>query len=170
MKTVRNVFQLLSFIFVIIVILIFLIPYIFGIKPYIVLSGSMEPVIETGSVVYINTHVGFDEIKEGDIIGFKENDAKITHRVVKINSDNTFTTKGDANKSEDLKTISPNEYLGKNVFNIPKIGKLIEKVKTKMGIFVVFLFIGINILLIIFEDDEEPRNKKNEPKEEKENE
>ena len=33
---------------------LFLILYAFGIVPYVVLSGSMEPTIETGSVCFIN--------------------------------------------------------------------------------------------------------------------
>ena len=34
--------------------------YIYGIRPYVVISGSMEPTIKTGSVSFINTKVDFN--------------------------------------------------------------------------------------------------------------
>lgn len=36
----------------------------FGIKPYIVMSGSMEPTIHTGSVCFVNTIADYSDIKK----------------------------------------------------------------------------------------------------------
>ena len=44
-------------------------PMIFGYKPLVVLSGSMEPSFSTGSVVYY-TKVSTSDLKAGDIITF----------------------------------------------------------------------------------------------------
>jgi signal peptidase len=65
---------------------LFLILYILGIVPYVVLSGSMEPSIETGSVCFINKHAKFEDIKEKDVIAFKMKDGTlVTHRAIEIN-------------------------------------------------------------------------------------
>ena len=53
---------------------IFLILYAFGIIPYVVLSGSMEPTIKTGSLCFVNKHTDIENIKEKDIIAFKLKD------------------------------------------------------------------------------------------------
>ena len=80
---------------------LFLILYAFGIVPYVVLSGSMEPTIETGSVCFINKHADYDSIKEDDIIAFQmKNGPLVTHRVVEV-TDSGLTTKGDNNTDID---------------------------------------------------------------------
>ena len=82
--------------------LVLLIPGLFGIRPYVVYSGSMEPEIPTGAVVF--TKEGEFSPKKGDIITFHNGDTVVTHRVVKKEKD-IFITKGDANKTEDPKTL-----------------------------------------------------------------
>ena len=79
---------------------IFLGLFIFGIRPYVVLSGSMEPEIKTGSVVFVNQNVKFSELEKGDIITYKTGDVMVTHRVHEKNGDKIIT-KGDANDSLD---------------------------------------------------------------------
>ena len=61
--------------------LVLLIPGLFGIRPYVVYSGSMEPEIPTGAVVF--TKEGEFSPKKGDIITFHNGDTVVTHRVVK---------------------------------------------------------------------------------------
>ena len=54
-----------------------------GITPYVVLSGSMEPKVPTGSLCFINEHVKYESIKTGDVIAFKMSDGTlVTHRAV----------------------------------------------------------------------------------------
>ena len=47
---------------------LFLVLYFLGIVPYVVLSGSMEPTIKTGSLCFVNKNISIDKIKEKDII------------------------------------------------------------------------------------------------------
>ena len=75
--------------------LVLLIPGLFGIRPYVVYSGSMEPEIPTGAVVFTKEGEFFP--KKGDIITFHNGDTVVTHRVVKKEKD-IFITKGDASK------------------------------------------------------------------------
>ena len=75
---------------------------LFGYDAYSVVSGSMEPAIPTGSMVF-SKETSFDKLKEGDVITFMISDEQtVTHRIKRINTDKEkFTTKGDANDVED---------------------------------------------------------------------
>ena len=115
MKKAINAFQFLIITIGIIVISIFIIPIIFGIKPFVVLSGSMEKEIKTGSIVYVNSNIKAENIKVGDIIAFSINNGQATHRVISINDNRTFTTKGDANQTEDLTQVKFENYMGKTI-------------------------------------------------------
>ena len=150
MKTLIRILQAISTLIGIALIILFLIPAICGIKPFVVLSGSMEPQIKTGAVAYVNTYIRVDAINVGDIIAFSVGDEQVTHRVIQINEDNTFTTKGDANNTEDLAPVSFESYKGKTIFSIPYLGKVMSLFQTSTGRFIVFLIIGLNIVCIIF--------------------
>jgi len=118
---------------------------------YIVQSGSMEPTINTGSIVVVKP---VSEYHAGDIITFSRNRAEIpvTHRIIELveqNGRQQFSTRGDANKSADMETISQRQILGKVRFNIPYLGYGIAAVKQPLG----FLFvIIIPALLIVWEE------------------
>ena len=116
------------------------------------MSGSMEPEIKTGSVAYINSKVKAEEIKIGDIIGFTTKEGQVTHRVVEINSDGSFVTKGDNNEEEDTSPVQADKVKGRTVFTIPVIGKLAAMAKTKQGICVICVYIFLNSLCIIFDN------------------
>ena len=106
---------------------------VFPIKPFLVPSGSMVPVIDPGDVVLV-VPVQTDAIKVGEIIEYrnsKEN-INIVHRVIAItgNASNMFfTTKGDANGSADSDPVSPQAVIGREIFVIPKIGWISIAVK-----------------------------------------
>ena len=145
-------FQRISLILGLLILVVFFVPMMFGIMPYIVMSGSMEPEIKTGSVAYVNSHIKADEIKVGDIIGFATNEGQVTHRVVQINSDGSFVTKGDNNEENDNQPVQINNMRGKTIFSIPVLGKLAAFVKSKQGIVVVCIYIFLNALCIVFDN------------------
>ena len=103
-----------------------------GVETYIVRSGSMEPVIKTGSLCFIDTYVDYSEIEENDIIAFRRANLLVTHRVTKI-SDEGFITKGDSNTYADGLTTTSENYVGKNIFSIPAIGYVLGWIQTKRG-------------------------------------
>ena len=55
------------------------VPDFFGYKPFIVLSGSMEPSIMTGDMVFVK-ETDPDSLKVGDVIAYKSGSAVVTHR------------------------------------------------------------------------------------------
>ena len=160
MKKAISIFQYVTIAIGIIAIMLFLVPRFFGIRPYIVLSGSMEDEIKTGSVAYVDTKIKAEQIKEGDIIAFKVGAKQVTHRVVSINSDKTFTTKGDANKVIDANSVKFSNCLGKTIFSLPYLGYVLGAAQTKIGYIVLILIIGLNIVTLIF-NDENKKDKSN---------
>ena len=48
--------------------------YLFGIHPYAVKTGSMEPAIHQGSLCFINERTPLEEVTAGQVIAFKTGD------------------------------------------------------------------------------------------------
>ncbi len=145
MKIVKGIINVLTTL-IIVVGGIFLILYLLGIVPYIVLSGSMEPTIETGSLCFINKHDKLESIKEQDIIAFKLKDGTlVTHRVIKIEG-KEIVTKGDSNKEVDSTAITNRSYVGKNILWIPKIGYLMIAFQSTRG---KIILIGCALVLFV---------------------
>lgn len=129
----------------VLVIFFLTLPLILKINPCVILSGSMEPKISTGSIAFINTKERTPEI--GDVICYKAGDIMITHRVAEKTQDG-YVTKGDANEENDSKVVAPDQVIGTYIFNIPLIGYAAMYLKSKSGIvmmvtlFIVFILLG----------------------------
>jgi signal peptidase I len=135
---------------------------------YVVVSGSMIPTLQIGDVVVIqnngngfggNDGSSFGHLKKGDIIVFKapddcDEDGKprtIVHRVVLVGFDRRtneqiVVTKGDNNPQSYLGLdfpIKQDNYIGKVVFILPKIGLLIQVIKPPVNYFITAAAVGI---------------------------
>ncbi|MCR2047707.1 signal peptidase I [Acetatifactor muris] len=101
-------------------------PRLFGYQIYTVVSGSMEPAIPTGSLVYIREGKP-EEAVAGDVIAFyggAQSGSIITHRVVENRVVmGEIVTKGDANEGPDMNPVPYGHYLGKVEHSIPEAGK-----------------------------------------------
>lgn len=128
------------------------VPSIFGYKPMIVLTGSMEPTIKRGDLV-LSKEVNATSLKVDDIISYRDNEnAIITHRIVTITNGEDgleFTTKGDANNTEDSIVIKENMIEGIYVNRIPGLGTILEFIQTPVGIVLVILIIVVIAFLLI---------------------
>lgn len=101
-----------------------LVPKFFGNQPYIVLSGSMEPVIHTGSLVYIGRLDREPDV--GDIIVYMAaDDLAVVHRVDSI-GDGGYVMKGDANEVVDANPVRIENVIGEYVCSIPKLGYVLS--------------------------------------------
>lgn len=111
-------------------------PRLFGLTVYTVVSGSMEPTIPVGSLVYVE-EVEAAEVEEGEIIAFysaSNSGAVITHRVVKNQIvSGKFITKGDANEAEDAMPIDYDLLVGKVILSVPVLGKMLSILGTPIG-------------------------------------
>ncbi len=105
------------------------VPRFFGVRIYSVISGSMEPAIPTGSLLYI-TEAQPEEIEEEEVIAFygvKDAASIITHRVIENRVVmGEFITKGDANQTQDMNPVPYDNFIGKVACTIPKAGKAAE--------------------------------------------
>lgn len=106
-----------------------IIAQLFGIHRYLVVSGSMEPSLYAGDIVFVNTNIDFEDVEIGDVIIFKHRGMNIIHRVIEtmiINEKTYFKTKGDANKFDDGFVVSTENFSGKALFHIDKIGYAVD--------------------------------------------
>jgi signal peptidase len=161
MKIIKIIFNILTTL-IISVGGLFLILYICGIVPYVVLSGSMEPTIDTGSLCFINKHEDIKNIKEKDIIAFKLNDGTlVTHRAVEITEEGIIT-KGDNNEEIDNNYVKKDNYVGKNIFWIPKVGYVVKAFQTTKGkIIGITLIILLVVSSFIFDDNKKKEKENN---------
>lgn len=115
-------------VFVIILCSLLIFPGVLGFHMYNVISGSMEPEIKIGSLIYVRG-IEPEAIEEKDIIAFFssiEEGSIITHRVVKNSVvSGTFTTKGDANSADDPTPVSYDHFIGKVALTVPYLGKVL---------------------------------------------
>ena len=125
----------------------------FGWRVDAVLSGSMEPQLQTGSLV-ITSSVEPETIVMGDIITFRPTSAGenlITHRVIGIGHSSSlyFETMGDANGKADPFTVPARNLVGKVIFHTPYWGYATEFLKTPLG-FIFAVVIPASILIAVY--------------------
>ena len=128
---------------------IIMLPSVFGIRPYIVMSGSMEPEIKTGAIAFVDT--GEKEASVGDVITFETGDALVTHRVYAIR-DSYYQTKGDANEQPDLELVSEEHVIGRYKYSIPYLGYMLSSLGKKGMTGLILWMIGLNALTILLPD------------------
>jgi len=98
-------------------------PLLSNIKSFIISSGSMEPKVPTGSIIYTLKEKIYNK---GDIIAFVDNNVAVSHRIVgikELGSEIYYSTKGDANNMEDEDLVSKEAVYGKIIAVIPFVGK-----------------------------------------------
>lgn len=108
---------------------------------YVIVSGSMEPIIKIKDAVLIKRVDNEDEVKYGDVVTYRAMDPSyygvlITHRIVDIKEENgekIYITKGDHNETIDRSPIKFDQINGKVVMRIPKIGYLKYFLVTSYG-------------------------------------
>lgn len=125
-------------------------PLLAGIRSMVVLSGSMEPEIQTGAVVYIQPAQSYNI---GDIVTYNTQDGMtVTHRIVgeQLGDEGMlYTTKGDANSVNDSELIAQSQITGKTLFSIPYLGYAVNFLKTPQGL--LFAIILPTLIFISFE-------------------
>ncbi len=122
---------------------------LFGYRPYVVLSGSMEPTYPTGSLLIVQDAVASD-VAAGDPITFRLDDSTVaTHRVVRIDTEEEqFVTKGDNNDFEDT-PISFDKLVGKPVYSVAGLGYAIGWVTQPTGKYIALAVLALCSLLLL---------------------
>lgn len=141
-----------------------------GVQPYYIMSGSMTPTYEVGSLIYVKT-VDPYALESGDVITFMLNeDTVATHRIVEVipdEEDSTvvrFRTKGDANAAEDASLVHYKNVIGSPIFTIPYLGYVANYVQNPPGTYIAISAGAILLLLVflpdLFGSDEGKKEKK----------
>ena len=99
-------------------VMLLLLPQI-GISVDSIMSGSMEPVLRTGGIVFTDTKERRPEI--GDIVTYQVGETRVTHRVIR-KEHKGYVTKGDANNREDPTVVTADQIIGKVIFSLPCLG------------------------------------------------
>jgi len=122
------------------------IPSIFGYKPFIVLSGSMETELYKGDLAIVKT-VDKNTLIKQDTIAFRDNkNYVVTHRIVDIiqkKGKKEFITKGDNNNGNDSGTVSLDNIEGKYIFKISGLGNVLLELKKPLTLFVILGIIAV---------------------------
>lgn len=141
------------------------VPKLIGYEIYDIVSGSMEPEIPVGSVVYVKA-ADPSEVQEGDVIAFWrgapaegdeetaeegiEEGAVVVHRVV-LNQivEGWFETKGDANTDVDMSHVPYGDLIGRVTYHIPLLGGVMGLLGSTVGKMYVICFAACGAMLNI---------------------
>lgn len=119
-----------------------------GIHIYTNKSGSMDPVINTGSLIVVRKQAMYEV---GDVVSYNARiegqDIIISHRIVNIGG-NVYLTKGDANSAVDREIVVSRLIIGKVVVIIPYLGYFVSTVKSTFGVLFTILLPASAIILI----------------------
>ena len=137
-----------------------------GWQAYTVLSGSMEPEIPAGALIYVRS-IKPETLVPGDIITFLLNsDTTATHRIVEMTATDNgylFQTKGDANKSPDAARIHSKDVIGVPVLTVPGVGYALGYLQSTPGMFLAMSVGAISMLVLLILDWMRDRRRNQKP-------
>ena len=102
-------------------------PMAFGMRSFTVLSGSMEPALDTGDMV-VDAQIAPAAARAGDIVTFKDPQGQkrmITHRLRSVSIQGAtarMTTMGDANDAPETWSVPAGGKIGRVAYRLPKLG------------------------------------------------
>lgn len=108
-----------------------------GTAGYVVTSGSMEPTVSTGSIVF----VAEGTYERNDVVSYERDGQIVTHRIVEL-TDGGYVTKGDANPTADDRIVPADDVVGEVVLTLPYYGTLISIAGTPVGYVLLVLVPG----------------------------
>ena len=169
-KKVKKVWNWVSGVFVAVVVLLAVALVgvrLIQLKPFVVLSGSMEPEYHVGSLIYVKS-VDYKTLQVGDDITYMlDKDTVVTHRIIEVLVDEEdpetlrYFTQGIANEVPDATSVHYKNIIGKPVFTIPYLGYVSNYIQNPPGMYIAIAAGAILILLVflpdLFEDDKKKK-------------
>jgi signal peptidase len=138
--------------------LLYAVPHLIGAEySYVVLSGSMQPVLGPGDVTFVDA-VDAEAVQTGDVINFKraEDTRTTTHRVIEVverDGEVAFRTQGDNNEDPDQGVVTADELRGRlltvggTAVAIPLVGYVIQFTSTSLGFALLFI-VPVTLLVL----------------------
>lgn len=133
-------------------------PNLLGYRALTVVTGSMEPALETGSVV-LSKEISALDARPGDIVTFAEPNGDgrlLTHRVRRIRYEGGtahVTTIGDANDVAEHWSVPTAGTIGRVAFVLPKAGHVraaISNPRIRLAMLGVVAALGLFLLVDIW--------------------
>lgn len=113
-----------------------LVPRLLGLQSYAIVSGSMEPTLPVGGLVYAEPFAP-EELTPGDIAVFWRNGDVVIHRVDENDKEKReLITRGDANEGIDAHPALYDNVVGRAVGCVPGIGYFILALSSLVGKFI----------------------------------
>lgn len=123
------------------------VPSVFGYKPFIVLSGSMETEIKKGDLIIVEV-TDPQTLEVNDVIAFRDAQETVTtHRIIEIvekDGETYFITKGDNNDSQDQNLVEFDDVEGIYVTRISGVGNMLNSLAQPTTIVIVVL--GVTVI------------------------
>lgn len=122
-----------------------------------VLTGSMAPTINPGSLIIIRDYEG-NQVEVGDIVTFSgdQTNSIVTHRIVEEkNNGEYYVTQGDANDTVDSFPVTRDMIVGKVVVTIPVLGSIMLFIQNN-----IFIVLGAILLIVVLTEIFKSRYKK----------
>lgn len=130
------------------------VPRIMGCEVYEVISGSMEPEIPMGSVIYVEPCDPMT-VEQDEVIAFLRDEAVVAHRVVHNSTTmGEFVTKGDANNVEDPDPVPYDAVVGRVTTSIPFVGQFMSIYASTAGKIYLLLTAACGVLLHVLADQQ----------------
>lgn len=143
LKRLLAVLSTIAAVFAVIALVLVLIGY----RPFVLESPSMEPLFAQGSLCWVDTRAPLSDLKKGDVLAYRSPaDSLVLHRLVDIESSGddeiVVHLQGDANNTVQEVTLSRVNFVGREAFTIPGLGRLVSTISSQTTR-------GLVILLII---------------------
>ncbi len=132
---------------------------LFNTTPILIAEGiSMRPTIIAGDILILDKP-DLSLIKEGDIVAYRSNnDAIVVHRVVEVRGD-ILITKGDNNMNNDGGSVSRDNYSGRVIYIIPKVGVVVLALRNPLILTIMIVSIVLASLFIYYDRREKRFNR-----------
>jgi len=131
------------------------VPFIAKYEHYVIATDSMEPVINVGDIVIIDTDVALDELEAGQIIAFyalvQGNRVVVVHyldSITIIDGVRTYKTRPEIVDDVDEWTLEDSDIIGYHTVTIRKIGPFLLFAQSTIGRIV--LVADVIIIYILF--------------------
>ena len=138
--------------------------FLFGYRPVLVLTGSMEPYMMTNGLALTKEVTSLDDIEVGDVITYhleRENGRilRITHRIIDIDGEKIYT-KGDNNYVDDGFYLTMDNVEAKVIAVFNQTAWIADKWQTTAGkvmlisipVFLILLYFTVKML--VFSNEE----------------
>lgn len=106
-----------------------------GSRPFVVVSGSMAPAIDTGDAVIVRPD---RDLTAGDIATYTIQGQTVTHRIIEVVA-HGFRTQGDANAAADPTPISAEQIIGQASLRVPFGGYILVYLQQWSGLATILL-------------------------------